>query len=44
MWTNGTGMRRLMFETEFDKRNSLSTGLSLNYDDYDQSYKLSTYG
>ncbi len=35
------GYASLMFETEFDKRNSLSTGLSLNYDDYDQSYKLS---
>ena len=38
------GYASLMFETEFDKRNSLSTGLSLNYDDYDQSYKLSHTG
>ena len=30
----------LMFETTFDKHNSLSTGLSLNYDYYDQEYRL----
>lgn len=30
----------LMFETNFDKRNSISTGLSLNYDYYDQVYNL----
>lgn len=35
------GYASLMFETEFDKRNSLSTGLSLNYDRYDQHYRLS---
>lgn len=30
----------LMFETEFNKQNSLSTGLSFNYDAYDQHYRL----
>lgn len=30
----------LMFETNFNKRNSISTGLSLNYDYYDQLYNL----
>ena len=30
----------LMFETNFDERNSLSTGLSLNHDYYDQTYRL----
>jgi outer membrane receptor protein involved in Fe transport len=30
----------LMFETNFDKRNSISTGLSLNHDYYDQTYRL----
>lgn len=30
----------LMFETEFDKHHSISTGLSLNYDRYDQDYRL----
>lgn len=30
----------LLFETEFSKRHSLSTGLSLNYDGYDQRYRL----
>lgn len=30
----------LMFETEFDPRNSLSAGLSFNYDAYDQHYRL----
>lgn len=30
----------LMFETNFDKRNSISAGLSLNHDYYDQVYNL----
>lgn len=30
----------LLFETEFDKRQSLSAGLSFNYDSYDQRYRL----
>lgn len=30
----------LMFETNFDERNSISTGLSLNHDYFDQSYRL----
>ena len=30
----------LLFETEFSKRHSLSTGLSFNYDGYDQHYRL----
>lgn len=30
----------LMFETEFNKQNSLSAGLSFNYDAYDQYYRL----
>lgn len=30
----------LMFETEFSPRHALSTGLSLNYDRYDQHYRL----
>lgn len=30
----------LMFETEFNERHSLSTGLSFNYDAYDQSFRL----
>lgn len=30
----------LLFETEFSKRHSLSTGLSFNYDGYDQRYRL----
>jgi outer membrane receptor for ferrienterochelin and colicin len=35
----------LMFETEFTPMHSLSTGLSFNYDRYDQHYRLSgTYG
>lgn len=34
------GYASLMFETNFDKRNSISAGLSLNYDDYDQDYRL----
>lgn len=34
------GYASLMFETNFDKRNSISTGLSLNYDYYDQDYNL----
>lgn len=29
-----------MFETEFNKQHSISTGLSLNYDRYDQQYRL----
>lgn len=29
-----------MFETNFDDRNSLSTGISLNHDYYDQTYRL----
>lgn len=29
----------LMFETEFDKRHSISAGLSLNHDRYDQAYR-----
>ena len=29
-----------MFETEFTSQHSLSTGLSLNYDRYDQEYRL----
>ncbi|WP_300770457.1 TonB-dependent siderophore receptor, partial [uncultured Bacteroides sp.] len=30
----------LLFETEFTSQHSLSTGLSLNYDRYDQEYRL----
>ena len=30
----------LLFETEFSKQHSLSTGLSFNYDGYDQRYRL----
>lgn len=30
----------LLFETEFSKQHSLSTGLSFNYDGYDQHYRL----
>lgn len=30
----------LMFETEFSQMHSLSTGLSFNYDGYDQRYRL----
>lgn len=30
----------LLFETEFTSQHSLSTGLSLNYDRYDQKYRL----
>ena len=30
----------LMFETEFNKQNSFSAGLSFNYDAYDQHYRL----
>lgn len=30
----------LLFETELGKRHSLSTGLSFNYDSYDQHYRL----
>lgn len=30
----------LMFETEFNKQNSFSTGLSFNYDGYNQHYRL----
>lgn len=38
------GYASLLFETDFDKRNSLSTGLSLNYDRYDQRYRLGDEG
>ncbi|WP_291530033.1 TonB-dependent receptor [Bacteroides sp. UBA939] len=31
----------LLFETEFTKQHSLSTGLSFNYDGYNQRYRLS---
>lgn len=34
------GYASLMFETNFDKRNSLSTGLSLNHESYNQDYRL----
>ena len=30
----------LMFETNFDERNSISAGLSLNYDYFNQTYRL----
>ena len=30
----------LLFETELTKRQSLSAGLSFNYDSYDQHYRL----
>lgn len=30
----------LMFETELNKQNSISAGLSFNYDSYDQRYRL----
>lgn len=33
----------LMFETEFTKEHSISTGLSYNYDYYDQDYSLSNH-
>lgn len=35
------GYASLLFETNFDKHNSLSTGVSLNYDYYKQDYRLS---
>ncbi len=38
------GYASLMFETNYDKRNSLSTGLSVNYDRYDQDYRLDGTG
>lgn len=34
------GYASLMFESEFTTRHALSTGLSLNYDKYDQHYRL----
>lgn len=34
------GYASLMYETEFSPRHSLSTGLSLNYDEYDQRYRV----
>lgn len=34
------GYASLLFETNFDKHNSLSTGLSLNYDYYRQDFRL----
>lgn len=38
------GYASLLFETNFDKHNSLSTGVSLNYDYYRQDYRLSNDG
>ena len=29
-----------MFETNFDERNSISAGFSLNYDYFNQTYRL----
>ena len=34
------GYASLLFETDFTSKHNLSTGLSLNYDSYDQSYRL----
>ncbi len=34
------GYASLMYETEFNANHSLSTGLSLNYDSYNQDYRL----
>lgn len=34
------GYASLMFESNFDKHNSLSAGLSLNHDYFDQTYRL----
>lgn len=34
------GYASLLFETNFDKHNSLSTGVSLNYDYYKQDFRL----
>ncbi|WP_239059490.1 TonB-dependent receptor [Bacteroides sp. 224] len=34
------GYASLLFETEFSKQHSLSTGLSFNYDGFDQNYNL----
>lgn len=34
------GYASLLFETDFTKKHNLSTGLSFNYDSYDQSYRL----
>ncbi|WP_394706807.1 TonB-dependent receptor domain-containing protein [uncultured Bacteroides sp.] len=34
------GYASLLFETDFTKKHNLSTGLSLNYDSYDQDYGL----
>lgn len=34
------GYASLLFETNFDKHNSLSTGISLNYDYYRQDFRL----
>lgn len=34
------GYASLMFETNFSQQHNLSTGLSVNYDNFDQTYKL----
>ena len=34
------GYASLLFETDFTSKHNLSTGLSFNYDSYDQSYRL----
>nr|WP_321426832.1 TonB-dependent receptor [uncultured Bacteroides sp.] len=34
------GYASLLFETDFTKKHNLSTGLSFNYDSYDQDYRL----
>lgn len=38
------GYASLLFETEFDKHNSLSAGLNLNHDNYIQQYQISDNG
>ena len=39
--TQKTGYASLLFETNFSETHSLSAGLSLNHDFYDQAYRLS---
>lgn len=36
------GYASLLFETDFTSRHNLSTGLSFNYDEFDQEYRLKT--
>ena len=38
--SQNNGYASLLFETDFTSKHNLSTGLSFNYDSYDQSYRL----